>query len=172
VNLNIITLDVRADFRTGQSPCDKIKNALSRAGHCEALRLLVPFQPVLLFEIARAQGLNHEVRQFADGGWEVLFSHCDEGQLKESPTETSGCDCGCPSTELVEWVDLDARGLEPPPPMVKILETLTVLPATAELRACTDRRAIHLYPLLEARGFKGESQEQADGSYITHIRHR
>ena len=146
MNPNIITLDVRADFRTRQSRCDKIKNALSRVGHREALRLLVPFQPLPLVEIARAQGLNHEARQFADDGWEVLFSHCDEGQLKESPTETSGCDCGCHSTEPAEWVALDARGLEPPQPMVKILEALAALPATTELCACTDRRPIHLYP--------------------------
>jgi uncharacterized protein (DUF2249 family) len=67
---------------------------------------------------------------------------------------------------------LDARGLEPPQPLVAILEALGTLPVHAELRAHTDRRPMHLYAQLEARGFTGESQEQSDGSFITHIRHR
>jgi hypothetical protein len=67
-------------------------------------------------------------------------------------------------------MDVDARGLEPPQPMVKILETLATLPTDAALRARTDRRPVHLYPMLEARGFAGQSEEQSDGSFITHIR--
>ncbi len=69
-----------------------------------------------------------------------------------------------------EILDVDARGLEPPQPMVQILEALSTLPAHAALRARTDRRPVHLHPLLEARGFKGTSEEQSDGSFVTHIR--
>ena len=39
-----------------------------------------------------------------------------------------------------------------------------------ELRAQTDRRPLHLYPLLEQRGFTGETEEQSDGSFVTTIR--
>ena len=67
---------------------------------------------------------------------------------------------------------VDARGFEPPQPMVKILETLAVLPPGAGLRAHTDRRPVHLHALLEERGYQGESEEQADGSFITHISRR
>jgi TusA-related sulfurtransferase len=67
-------------------------------------------------------------------------------------------------------VKVDARGLEPPQPMVAILEALESLPEGSALRACTDRRPIHLYPLLEQRGFTGETEEQHDGSFITTIR--
>ena len=52
------------------------------------------------------------------------------------------------------------------------LEALATLPPKAELRARTDRRPVHLYSRLEERSFAGESQEQADGSFVTHIRHR
>jgi len=67
-------------------------------------------------------------------------------------------------------VTLDARGLEPPQPMVVILEALERLPAGAGLRARTDRRPLHLYALLEERGFTSETEEQHDGSFITTIR--
>lgn len=66
-------------------------------------------------------------------------------------------------------VTLDARGLEPPQPLVVILEALERLPEDAEMRARTDRRPMHLYALLEERGYTGESEEQHDGSFITTI---
>ncbi len=71
------------------------------------------------------------------------------------------------STTLIE---VDARGLEPPQPMLRILEALAALAADATLRAHTDRRPLHLYPLLAERGFQAETQDQPDGSFITHIR--
>jgi TusA-related sulfurtransferase len=70
-----------------------------------------------------------------------------------------------------EVVELDARGLEPPQPLVKILEALASLPPGATLRAQTDRRPMHLYAQLEERGFTGSSEQAEDGSYITHVRH-
>jgi uncharacterized protein (DUF2249 family) len=67
---------------------------------------------------------------------------------------------------------LDARGLEPPQPMMKILEAVAALPAGATLVAHTDRQPLLLYPLLEQRGFTYETTPQSDGSHITHICHR
>ena len=67
-------------------------------------------------------------------------------------------------------VNVDARGLEPPQPLVVILEMLAGLPESAELHASTDFRPLHLYPLLEQRGFTGETEEQHDGSFVTTIR--
>jgi uncharacterized protein (DUF2249 family) len=65
---------------------------------------------------------------------------------------------------------VDVRGLEPPQPLVVILEALARLPESAELRALTDRRPMHLYDQLKARGFTGETKEQNDGSFVTTIR--
>lgn len=69
-------------------------------------------------------------------------------------------------------VQLDARGLEPPQPMMKILEAVAALPAGATLAAHTDRQPLLLYPILEQRGFTYETTTQSDGSHLTHIRHR
>ena len=69
-------------------------------------------------------------------------------------------------------VEVDARGLEPPQPLVKILEAVAMLPEAARLRARTDRRPMHLYARLEELGFVGETKEESDGSFITHISRR
>lgn len=66
-------------------------------------------------------------------------------------------------------LEVDTRGLEPPQPMVTILEALATLPKGVNLRARTDRRPMHLYAQLEQRGFKGTSEEQADGTFATMI---
>ncbi len=66
-------------------------------------------------------------------------------------------------------VVIDVRGLEPPEPLVRILETIATLPNDAQLHAHTDRRPMHLYAQLEHRGFAGQTEEQEDGSFITHI---
>jgi uncharacterized protein (DUF2249 family) len=73
------------------------------------------------------------------------------------------------SRETVTLVEVDARGLEPPQPLVKILEALAHLPAGATLQARTSRRPLHLYPHLHERGFTGETEELSDGSFVTRI---
>jgi uncharacterized protein (DUF2249 family) len=173
MNQNILTLDMREDFRSGKHPCDKIQNALGQLARGETLRLLVPFEPVPIFEVAQIKGLGHTARQTPEGDWEVLFSHRPEVEAEDAgraKNRTHSCGCGCTATGEAEFVEVDARGLEPPQPMVKILEALSALPAGVALRAHTDRRPIHLYPILEARGFSCQSEPQSDGSFVNHIR--
>jgi len=67
-------------------------------------------------------------------------------------------------------VVLDTRGLAPPEPMVLILETLATLPSGTELHAQTDRRPMHLYPMIEQRGFLGETTPAPDNGFLTVIR--
>lgn len=67
-------------------------------------------------------------------------------------------------------VELDARGLEPPQPMIRILEALESLPPEAELHAHTDRRPIHLFPMLGARGFRADTTEISGHGFLTVIR--
>jgi TusA-related sulfurtransferase len=69
-----------------------------------------------------------------------------------------------------EVIELDARGFEPPQPLMKTLEAIATLPPAATLRLHTRWKPAMLFPELEKRGFVGESQEQSDGSCITHIR--
>lgn len=64
---------------------------------------------------------------------------------------------------------VDARGLEPPGPLVRILEAVLAAPAGSRVRALTDRRPMHLYAQLEQRGFTGQTEEQSDGSFVTTI---
>ncbi len=65
--------------------------------------------------------------------------------------------------------EIDARGLEPPEPIMMILEAVSALPQGVTIRARTDRKPIHLYPELDALGVRHASEQQADGSWVTSL---
>lgn len=61
---------------------------------------------------------------------------------------------------------IDNRGLEPPQPMVRILESLAALREGDELVALMDREPRLLYRELERRGFAWEFSDGEDGPRI------
>jgi uncharacterized protein (DUF2249 family) len=172
MSIKTITVDVREDIRSGREPFSRIMNAAAAMQADESLLVIAPFEPVPLFRVMEKRGFVHTGQATASGDWEILFT-CQPGAtaaetaLASSPVRQSNGIAPVPA----QIVEVDARGLEPPQPMVKILEALVALPAGAELRARTERRPMHLYPHLEERGFTAATEEQPDGSFLTHIRH-
>ena len=167
---NIVTLDVREDLRQGREPFSKIMNAVAQLHSDEKLLLVAPFEPAPLFSVLGKQGFDHKSKQIQSGDWEVLFTRRNGESAAFVPPERPPCNAA--KIKPAQIIEVDARGLEPPQPMIKILESLAALPAGAELRARTDRRPMHLYAQFEERGFAGETEEQNDGSFITKIRSR
>lgn len=171
----VVTLDVREDIRAGRQPCSSIMSAVGKLKEGESLRLLAPFEPKPLFEVLGNQGFAHTAKPIGEGDWEVLF-YRDAAMLKQAAlrpaSQTGTSACGCSAATAQPPVEVDVRGLEPPQPMVRILEMVDSLPNGATLQARTDRRPMHLYPLLEQRGYVGESEEQGDGSCVTRIRRK
>ena len=167
-----VTLDVREDIRNGREPFSKIMQAVARLQEDEQLLLLAPFKPAPLFAMLAQQGFSHQAKPTAAGDWEVLFTRASAKPAKAETAAASSQSAQraesapCTGTPVVE---VDARGLEPPQPLIKILEALVTLSEGARLRARTDRRPIHLCDQLKERGFIGESEEQQDGSFVTQI---
>lgn len=65
---------------------------------------------------------------------------------------------------------VDARGLEPPEPMEKVLQTLALLRPGQSIRLLLHREPFPLYPLLAERGYRHDATMEADGSYVILIR--
>ena len=170
-----VTLDVREDIRNGREPFSTIMQAVARLQDDERLLLIAPFEPAPLFAVLGQQGFSHQAKTTATGDCEVLFTRtsADQGD-PETPAALSQPSRGAKTASCSgpPVVEVDARGLEPPQPLVRILEALATLPEGARLRARTDRRPMHLYAQLEERGLIGESEEQTDGSFVTHVRRR
>jgi len=169
MNAGVITVDVREDLRRGREPFAKIMQAVAQLPPGQKLLLVAPFEPVPLYTVLGQQGFAHQSKALPAGDWEVLFTRQSEASAGIPPERPP---CGAQKSNSATVIDVDARGLEPPQPLVKILEALATLPDGAELRARTDRRPMHLYTQLEERGFAGETGEQNDGSFITKISRR
>lgn len=169
-----VLLDVRKDILSGAAPCSKIKHTASLLSEGDTLRLIAPFEPTPLYDLLGHEGFTHQSRSLGGGDWEVRFTKnpAEAARQLESAVaqpQGSGCGCGCAPEETVE---LDLRGLEPPQPMVRVLDALVSLPEGAALRAVTDRQPMHLIEQLEMRGFHGDSAENPEGGYVTVIRRR
>ena len=71
-----------------------------------------------------------------------------------------------PTREIV----VDARGLEPPEPMEKVMQTLALLRPGESIRLLLHREPFPLYALLPDRGYRHDTHMEADGSYVILIR--
>lgn len=165
-------LDLRDDLRKGCAPFGKIMAAAANVKTGDSLLLLTPFEPVPLFSVMAQQGFTHSTTRTDSGDWEIQFTRNSTASVPGSASAVATSPCGCSQSAAAEVIELDTRGLQPPQPLVMILEAVSTLGETAELRARTNRRPMHLYPELESRGFSSQTEEQPDGSFITHIRRR
>jgi uncharacterized protein (DUF2249 family) len=61
---------------------------------------------------------------------------------------------------------VDARGLEPPEPMERVMQALSLLRPGQSSRLLLHREPFPLYPLLAERGYRHATTMEADGSYV------
>ena len=73
--------------------------------------------------------------------------------------------------EPIDEILLDARGLEPPEPMEKVMQTLALLRPGQSIRLLLHREPFPLYAVLAERGYAHETRVEADGSYVILISH-
>jgi len=170
MNIKTVTVDVRDDIRGGHEPFSRIMHVAGALQADEQLLLIAPFEPLPLIRVLEKKGFRHAVQSNKPGDWEVLFVRPSDAPPADGASAT--LPHGDAVSDSSTTVEVDARGLEPPQPLVTILESLAALPAGAELRAWTDRRPIHLYAQLEERGFTAVTHEQPNGSFLTHIHRR
>jgi TusA-related sulfurtransferase len=64
---------------------------------------------------------------------------------------------------------MDLRGLEPPEPMMRILEALSATPTSATLEAKLERRPMFLLEELTRRGQPYTCTQCDDGSWLINI---
>ena len=73
-------------------------------------------------------------------------------------------------TAQTKEILVDARGLEPPEPMEKVMQVLALLRPGLSIRMLLHREPFPLYAILAERGYRHETRMEADGSYVILIR--
>ena len=156
--LRPVHVDVREDIRRGDEPFAKIMAAVKSLGDDQVLVLRAPFEPTPLYDVLGRRGLAHWTERHEATDWSVWFYRGEAATRAAAPASPA---------DLV----LDVRGLEPPQPMVAVLERLDALAPGQTLVVVHERRPLFLYPQLEERGFVHDTQELEPGVVHIRIRH-
>jgi uncharacterized protein (DUF2249 family) len=154
---NEIHLDVREDIRRGQEPFARIMATVKALGPEQALVLRAPFEPVPLLAALRKRGFASWTEQSAPDDWTVWFYR------EPSAPAAAVADARAAASADGDMAELDVRGLEPPEPMVQILERLDTLAPGQRLVVLHERRPMLLYPQLDERGFLHDTEEVEPG---------
>jgi uncharacterized protein (DUF2249 family) len=148
----VVEVDVRDDIRRGDEPFAQIMAAVKGLAGADALMIRVPFEPVPLYDVLGRRGLAHWTERVADDDWRIWFHRAAASQ-PPAPM----------APDAVGGSMIDVRGLEPPLPMVRVLERLDALEPGGALTVLHERRPMFLYPQLDARGFHHETDEPEPG---------
>ncbi len=154
------TLDVRPVLEKGGDPFSLIMKTTQTLGATEALHLVVGFEPTPLYVIMRSAGRLALTEEHA-GVFHVWFY-----KDPNAPVEDATAAARVP---LQPPIDLDVRGMEPPAPMVTILEKLAALGAGAQLRVRHHREPVLLYDKLKLRGYAARVDRRVEGDYLIFI---
>ncbi len=146
-----MTLDLREELRRGGEPLPRILAAVGQLAPEQSLYLLTTFEPFPLYAVLGRKGFGHEAIRHGEGDWEIRFRP-GAGSAPPKPAVAREA----PDTPTGGWptpsVFIDNRGLQPPEPMVRILDAFEHLGAGAVLEAVNERDPVFLYPELQARG--------------------
>ena len=148
-----VYLDVREDIQRGREPFARIMTAVNALAVDQTLVLRVPFEPIPLYGVLGKRGFAHWTECRAPDDWSVGF-YRDRAPSREEAA------AGAPARDRIV---LDVRGLEPPQPMVRVLEEIDRLGPGTELEVRHERRPMFLYPQLDERGLIHETDEPEPG---------
>ncbi len=159
-----VVLDVREQVRSGEEPYHRIMRAVASLREDQVLCLCNIFEPVPLYDLLAQRGFGHTTERRGPQEWWVTIYRAAAQVGSENPSVPPEAQVA----EAGEPLRVDARGLEPPQPMARILEALPRIARGGELLALTDRRPLLLYQKLEARGYQ-YATEEAHGGFETRI---
>jgi len=157
-----VILDVRPIIESGTDPFKTIMKTVKDMNDDEMLHLINSFEPVPLYSVMETKGFKHAAEKKGDE-WHIWFWK-DEGNRSEEKknVETFSSDKNSTKNNIVE---IDVRGLEPPEPMVKILETLNRLDDDTTLLVHHHREPMLLYDKLEELGYGAETSKIEENYY-------
>lgn len=170
-SLEAVEVDVRDDIRRGQEPFPRIMGAVKGLGPGQVLVLRAPFEPIPLYDVLGKRGLAHWTDRHAADDVTVWFYRADAGGAGGATGSSGVPGAAAPvpgSAPAV--VTIDVRGLEPPQPLVAVLERLEALAPGGTLEVLHERRPMFLYPQLEDRGFRHETEDVEPGLVRIRIR--
>ncbi|MGB3007276.1 MAG: DUF2249 domain-containing protein [Chitinophagaceae bacterium] len=162
---NIVELDVRPVLAGGTDPFKLIMAAVNNLQIEQVLKIINTFEPAPLVSVLKKKGFESFVEKKEANLVHAFFYRSK--QENDSTNVVLG-DVTQAWAEIVERFkgniqELDVRQLEMPQPMMKILETLDMLPAEKALLVHHKKIPLFLLPELAERKFEYRLNEIGEG---------
>lgn len=161
-----VLLDVRPIIESGTDPFKTIMKAVKEMKDEEMLHLVNSFEPVPLYSVLGSKGFTYTSEK-KGSEWHIWFWKKEDGMDTQPDIQSVSPD-GERGTEVI--TEIDVRGLEPPQPMVKILETLNRLDDGTTLLVHHHREPVLLYDKLEELGYEAETNKIEENYYKVMIK--
>lgn len=155
-------LDVRSIINSGKDPFIDIMNFIEDLGDNNRFLLINSFEPIPLYSVLEKKGFDYYSEK-DEGIYKVYFFRSQNN--KEVKTESGDEDDTNDKHDFTNVVEINVRGLEPPEPMIKILEILPQVDMNTVLLVHHHREPMMLYPKLEERGFRAVSNKIEENYY-------
>ncbi|MEQ8696725.1 MAG: DUF2249 domain-containing protein [Bauldia litoralis] len=152
-----VSQDVRPLLDAGQDPLQEIMSASRSVREGGTLIVDAPFDPAPLRRVLCRKGFVSYAREIAPDHFRVYFLL--NRDLADRDADAAAGGAGDTPGEAPVWREqgethIDVRGLEPPQPMLSILQLLDRAEANATVIVHHEREPIFLYPELSERGWQ------------------
>jgi len=147
----VVTFDVRPIISGGKDPLKFILAKVKELKNDEVLLLINSFEPVPLYDVLGEKGYAHKTEKEGET-FKIYFYKDSNLNIVEEEKSDNNDEINIADFENI--VEIDVRGLEPPEPMIKTLETLSNIDDKSALLMRHHREPLMLYPKLEERGYR------------------
>lgn len=155
-------LDVRSIIDSGKDPFIDIMSFIKELGEDDIFLLVNSFEPIPLYSVLEKKGFIHFTEK-NENVFEVYFYKSESSKNPKVEDDKEQSDHK--EYDLSNVIEIDVRELEPPEPMVKILETLSQVDENTLLLVHHHREPMMLYPKLEERGYHAVTNKIEENYY-------
>ena len=157
-------IDVRPIIAAGADPLKNIMAFVKSLKPDEAMHLINSFEPIPLYSVLQKKGYDHWTEKL-DNVFNVYFYKTNNvSNNVDAPSLSSPFNPDKISEES-EIIEIDVRELEPPEPMLRVLETLSEMDDNTILVVHHHRDPLMLYEKLEERGFQAATHKIQENYY-------
>lgn len=151
-----ILLDVRATISSGRDPFLDIMAVVKNLKDGEVLHLINSFEPLPLYTVLKNKGYEHWTEKEGNVCNVYFYTEAEKNiiETKSGPGEKTNDE-----VDYDNLIEIDVRNLEPPQPMINVLEKLKEVDERTVLVVHHHREPAMLFPKLEERGYQAVSNK-------------
>jgi uncharacterized protein (DUF2249 family) len=161
-NDKISLFDVRPLIDAGQDPLSEILAKVKQVKKGEVLIIKNSFEPIPLYSVLEKKGFSH---------WTDKEENCfvvwfyKEKEMAFEPASAFDSSKKFDESNYDNIIEIDVHDLQPPEPMMKILENLNRVDEKSLMLVHHHREPVLLYPRLDERGYRAYCEKIGDENY-------